>query len=148
MLFTVLGGIFLLVAIVLFFMVSSDITRFVLCLCFGIMGTVFTTLGAILCRILFKNSARSRERLMQNGERIIAHVDSCEPNTTISINGRCPYRLVCRYSENGIANIYRSENIWNYPRLLSENAVIYRNPAKPGDYYVELEGLIERTVEH
>ncbi len=84
---------------------------------------------------------------METGERVDAEIVEVEINNMVSVNGRCPYRIVCKYSENGVNYICRSENIWHYPERRGNTVSVWRNPQNYKDYCVDLSDVLVETVE-
>ncbi len=147
-LFAILGVCFLIAVGVALISLGDGPMRLVLLIVFGSLGLVFTLVGGILAGILSdKRVEKKRARLMETGERIYAKVESCESNTGISVNGHSPYRVVCRHSREGVGYIYRSDDIWSYPKLTSDTVAVYVNPSNPHDYYVDLQSVMEPVVE-
>lgn len=90
---------------------------------------------------------RRREELISRGEAITAQVVSLEPNAAVSVNGRHPVRLVCKYVENGTTYICRSEDISGMPELISDTVTVYRDPYDIKRYYVDAQSVLKATVE-
>ena len=134
-------------ALTVFFTLGTEEEMWVLPFVLGMVGSSFLVIGAVFSILSRGKSERFKRRLREEGERVLAEVVTLEPNVSISVNGRHPRRLVCRVEEEGRSYLYRSENIWGYPTILTHTVAVYRDPARPRRYYVDLEGVLEESIE-
>ncbi len=77
---------------------------------FGIQAGVWLLLGGGgLVYLALRR--RRREELLASGVRIQAEITDVYPDASITVNGRRPYRIACRYRDEGTKTIYtfRSE---------------------------------------
>ena len=146
-LFVPLGALLCAGALAALFILGTGEEMWVLPFVLGMVGGIFVLMGTLFLLLGRGKSERFKTRLREEGERVLAEVVALEPNISISVNGRHPSRLVCRVEEEGRAFLYRSENIWGYPRVLTHTVVVYRDPAHPRRYYVDLDGVLEDVVE-
>jgi hypothetical protein len=145
--FTIVGIAFLGGAAVAWFSFPEDReSAMILTGVFSIMGAVFTSLGVVFLAVL-GGSGKKRRRLKETGERVNARILDLEPNFTIRVNGRCPWRLLCEYEEGGMLYRCRSQNLWEYPSLRGDTVPVYRNPRNYREYYVDVEAVLRPTVE-
>lgn len=115
-------------------------------LTFGLVGGIFLCVGLGFAVHLHRRRLL-REDLLRHGERIEAEILGLEPNPNIRINGRHPMRLVCRYTENGVDCICRSENLSGYPHTAGNTVAVYRDPQDHRRYFVDAESALIPTVE-
>jgi hypothetical protein len=111
-----------------------------LSLILGILGVVFTVpmLGFFIWK---RKSDQKNQWLQQNGRRIQADITSVELNTSLQVNGRNPFRIVCQWLDTtrNEVHIFHSTNIWFDPSpfLPGKTLVVLLDPANPRRYLVE-----------
>lgn len=144
--FSCLGGVFFLLGILLANLLPSEEDVLVFLAAFGFPGLVFlgTGFGFLLYNLRL---VRRKEDLLAHGERIQAEVLGLEPNYSAQINGRNPQRLVCRYEEDGILYVCRSENLSGYPQVIEDTVTVYRDPYNRKKYYVDAESILRPGIE-
>lgn len=91
----------------------------------GLMGTLFSFLGAIFPVNIIRFS-RKKKWLLQNGKRISSEFQKIEINTSFSVNGSHPYIIVSQWhdTETRTMYIFKSENIWYNPEKFVNNKTI------------------------
>ena len=141
--FAPIGAIFLTIGIVLMIKLPAD--ERLAFIVFPILGGIFFILGCVLIISSFSKSRRNAA-LLENGEPVSAEILDVERNFNVEMNGRNPYRVVCRYYEDGTAFICRSENIWEYPELSGNTVTVWRDPADRKKYFVDLENVLIPSV--
>ena len=144
--FTVLGAAFLVLGVALGAALPLEEARLVFLGTFGLLGLVFLCVGVGSLAGVAR-AARRKEELKAHGEAIPAEILGLEVNRSIRINGRCPRRLVCRYEEDGVAYVCRSENLMGYPTIRGNTVTVYRDPYDRRRYYVDVESVMAPTVE-
>ena len=87
----------------------------------GLMGALFSFLGAIL-----PLNSRKKKWLLKNGKRISSEFQKVEINTSFSVNGSHPYMIVSQWhdTETRTMYIFKSENIWYNPEKFVNNKTI------------------------
>ena len=115
-------------------------------LVFMIHGAIFLLAGGLLLGFS-QRSKRKRARLLAEGLPIQAQVVDLVYDGSVRVNRRGSYRLLCRYEEGGNVYQYRSHRLWQRPELISDTVTIYRNPQKPKDYYVDVDGITRPIIE-
>ena len=55
--------------------------------------------------------------------------------------------MICELEEGGTVYRFRSDRLWEYPELNNEYVAVYRDPANPRCYYVDVEGSCRPVVE-
>lgn len=82
----------------------------------GGLGLVFTLVGGgmVLFGIL---KGRSKAYLEEHGTEVLAKFASVEQNTSLTVNGRNPFRIVCQWQhpQTGELHVFRSDNLWFDP---------------------------------
>lgn len=115
---------------------------------FGGLGGLFALIG-IIPPITEKNATRRKQYLLENGVRLDAEVIFAEPNYSIRINGRSPYRIICRYTDpEGITHIFKSGNIYNMPvgSFVGETVAVFHKPGNLDKYLVDTSDLKKTDV--
>lgn len=113
----------------------------VLVLC--VIGAAFLSLGVGFLIVLLAKKSK-RKKFMQTGRCVYAEVTGGELYTLYNVNGRCPYRLECCYTDEmtGIKYLYRSGNIWIDPHyFIGRQVAVWVNPADLSKYYVDVDSL-------
>lgn len=121
--------------------IDSFVDRFLMPLIFGGLGTVFAMIGL---GILF---ARLRGRqiaaqLRASGLPIQAKVTECYRDTSVQVNGRSPWRVLCQatHPADGKVHSFTSESVWVDPsgQLAGKEVRVFVDPARPGRHLVDL----------
>lgn len=76
---------------------------------FGLVGGGMLVAGAM--------KKRNREGLQKNGVQVHAKFESVEQNTSLKVNGRSPYQIVCQWQhpQTKEVHLFRSDNLWFDP---------------------------------
>lgn len=114
------------------------------------IGLLFFILGIIFLILNRRNKKRAL-RLVEAGNYIYAEVSHAEPNINILVNGRYPYQVICRYTdEYGTIHLFRSKNIsFNPEGILKDTFVkVYVEPGNMKHYYVDIDSILPATVSH
>ena len=112
------------------------------------IGGLFAVLGSIFLAIPRRRARRNLD-LREHGEALPAIITGVERNGAVQVNGRFPYRVVCRYEENGTVYLCRSENLWYDPSqlLTGDGVTVYRDPGNSKRYWVDLSGVLPEVQE-
>lgn len=108
----------------------------------GIFGGV--GLGALSARA---RGARKKARLMAEGVPALAHIVEVKRDYSVRVNRQYAWRVICELEEGGTVYRFRSDRLWEYPELNNEYVAVYRDPANPRCYYVDVEGSCRPVVE-
>lgn len=82
----------------------------------GGLGLVFGAMGAGML-VYSWLKARSAAYLKDKGTEVLAKFASVEQNTSLTVNGRNPFRIVCQWQhpQTGELHVFRSDNLWFDP---------------------------------
>ena len=151
----------------------------IVCLVFGVLGTVFTGIGtafllnlsrmngmplffplifgglglaflltALVLLIGALGAERKRRAVRDRGNLVTARVTDVRLDRNVSVNGRHPYVVECRYEGDGQAYLLSSERIWTGRPDIAPGAEIpvYWDDYDPKHYTVDLAGLTSVPV--
>ncbi len=104
------------------------------------LGVVFTAPG-IGFMVWKRASDRKNAWLQQNGRRIVAEITSVELNTSLEVNGRNPFRILCQWLDpaRNEVHVFHSGNIWYDPTqfITEKTLVVLVDPNNPRRYTVD-----------
>ena len=121
--------------------IDSFLDRFLLPLILGGLGTVFAAIGfsLLLARL---RGRRIAAQLRASGLPIQAKVLECYRDTSVQVNGRSPWRVVCQatHPATGKLQSFKSEAIWVDPsaQLAGKELRVFVDPARPKRHLVDL----------
>jgi len=120
--------------------IDSFVDRFLLPLILGGLGTLFAAIGF---GVLFARLRRRQiaAQLRASGLPIQAKVVECYHDTSLKVNGRSPWRVVCQatHPADGKMHSFNSEAVWINPSGLAGKEVrVFVDPARPARYLVDL----------
>lgn len=114
----------------------------------GIQSLVFGGIGIGFLTYVRKKE-KLREELKAGGYTKTASVVETERVYSVRINGRYPYRVICRIEEGGVLHEYRSDMLRDDPGLLPGDAVtVYLDWQDDSRYYVDVESAAPTIVRH
>lgn len=110
----------------------------------GAMGGIFSTVGAsILVAIISKE--REEKYLKQQGTPIKTKFKGVEIDTTKSIDGRNPFRVITQWQNPSTTEIhvFKSNSIWYDPSefMTSDSITVFIERENPKKYFVDLSFL-------
>ena len=112
----------------------------------GLIGAVFFLTGALMIGIS-RSQARTADRLRHEGVAVDADLQGVNMNTSVSVNGRNPFRITAQWQDPSTSRVYVfvSHNIWFDPSkyVTGKNIRVYIAPGNPKRYYVDLSFLPE-----
>jgi hypothetical protein len=121
--------------------VDDFLTRYLLPLVFGGLGTIFVCIGAALI-VVYLRRQRDVADLRASGVPIPAQLLECYRDTSIAINGRHPFRVACQavHPATGRLERFESEPVWVDPTAAIGNAkiTVLVDPRRPGMNFVDL----------
>jgi hypothetical protein len=110
----------------------------------GGLGTVFLLIGALLI-IVPRMNARADDRLRHEGVPVDADLQSVDLNTTVTVNGRNPFRITAQWQDPTTSRVYVfvSRNIWFDPSkyITGKSVRVFIAQGNPKRYYVDLSFL-------
>ena len=113
----------------------------------GLMGLVFTTIALVLTLIRIRRQ-RMQERLMQQGQPVLATITGVTLDHSFSVNNKNPFVIKAQWQdpETGKTHIFTSAHIWFDPQpyLPDEEVSVLVDPADPEKYYMDLYFLPEK----
>lgn len=141
-----------LVALAVFWLVAAPVApyeaKLVLTLVLGIQSIVFGSIGFGFLAHIRKRSAL-REDLLAGGYYETAQVVETERVYNVQINGRRPYRVICRTQRDGVLHEYRSEMLSADPGLMPGDDVrVYLDRRDDKRYYVDVESAAPTIIRH
>ncbi len=151
LIFTILGSIFSALSIGLYLALKSKMSEAIIFLItFGSIGSLFLIIGVIfLFSHLFKK--RKMQRLLDNGNYVMAEITETTQNYNIHINGMCPFIVYCQYqSMDGTVHIFKSRNLYFNPDalLLNQQVRVYYDNENFKNYYVDIDEVLPKVVNH
>ncbi len=113
----------------------------------SIIGAVFSIIGGSLLVAAFL-SRKKKKRVLSYNYVIQANIVGFNIDSSVSVNGRCPYRLEANYISpiDGKLYSYRSDNIWSdLTPILEQRQIttipVYVNPNNYAEYYMDISSL-------
>ena len=121
--------------------VQAENVGIILTAVFGGIGVLIFLIGLIL---LIISSIRSRrnKNLMETGQHVYGEIESLDRDTTVTINGRHPYRIYCKYQDPQTGYIYKFKSKIldfnpNDSYKIGDQIGIYLEPGNFKHYYVD-----------
>lgn len=110
----------------------------------GGLGVVFTAVGIVLIVVPMRRK-RQESFLKTNGVPVEASFDSVERNTTVTVNGQSPWRVLAQWLDPATSqvHVFKSDNLWFDPSAYIKDRKInvFIDRANPKRYYVDLSFL-------
>ena len=147
--YTALGGTFVILGIALAALLR-DSDAFMVGLIFGGIGAIFLILGIIFLIVELCKKKRS-DALLASGHYILGEVVDIAANINVNVNGRYPYHIVVQYIDpHGVRHIFRSPGlrIFRDPELLGKKVKVYVENDNFKHYYVDVDEILPKYVEH
>ena len=123
--------------------VRTEMLLFLPSLIFGIVGLPILIVGAVFL-IILKSKKRKKQMLLKNGKAVDAVVTGGQKNYNLTVNGKHPWKLECKYEDiySGETYLYSSYNVWKDPALyIGQNVRVYVDRNNPKKYYVDVDSL-------
>lgn len=123
----------------------------------GLVFLIFAGIGGVFAAIGFTivlwqvRRARRKRRLLENGRRVYAELGEIYQDTSITVNGRCLWRVTCRYmDERGTMHIFRSGGLNFDPSglLTGMQIPVYMEEGRPDHYAVDLDAVLPKIEVH
>ncbi len=110
----------------------------------GIVGAVFTLVGAVVASLITlgaHRAAKRADRLKRSGRSILARVMSVERNMSANFNGRSPWQIVAQWQNptTGKLHFFHSHDLWYDPSpyLIKREVRVWINPEKPDEHALD-----------
>ena len=150
--FTIIGVFFLILGIILGIGLRSEIgmESFAFLFAFGGMGLLFFTLG-LVCLITLGNQKKNAQRLLDNGNYVVAEIFDISQNYNVSVANKHPFMVSCKYETvDGTVHIFKSRYLYFNPEPLLKNNVVrvYVDNDNFKKYYVDIDEVLLTIVEH
>jgi len=126
---------------------SSFMDVWGLSLFFGIFGVVFTGLGIPFFWLGIRDSINERNALRYSKE-IKAKIKEVVQNTSISMNGRCPFVIEAQWlnPETNEVHVFKSKNFWYDPsEYLKEDITVKLDPRNTKKYWMDVSFLPKKA---
>jgi hypothetical protein len=112
----------------------------------SILGAIFATIGGSFFAVIAIKSRRDAY-LKVHGTPVQSEFQSVEQNTSLTVNGRHPFRIVSQWlnpSTNKV-HVFRSANIWFDPTSFVEvkHITVMIDQSNPQKYFMDLSFLPE-----
>lgn len=110
------------------------------------IGLIFLIIGGIGIFVNL-NKRRLNNRLKANGKLVYANYVNTILNTSVSINGRNPYKIICEWTnpEDNKKYTFKSDNIWVNPEITINygniQLPVYVNLKNCKQYYVDISSI-------
>ena len=147
--YTALGGTFVILGIALAALLR-DSDAFMVGLIFGGIGAIFLILGIIFLIVELCKKKRS-DALLASGHYVLGEVVDIAANINVNVNGRYPYHIIVQYIDpHGVRHIFRSPGlrIFRDPELLGKKVKVYVENDNFKHYYVDVDEILPKYVEH
>lgn len=119
-----------------------------MCLVFGIFAFVFNIIGIPFFLMGFREWLRKRN-IPYYTRTIMAGITGIERNTTITVNGVKPYRIVAQWYNEMDQQVYifKSSNIWFDPSafIKQENIEVKTDPENAKKYWMDISFLPKKA---
>ncbi len=105
------------------------------------LGGLFALIGYIILIVSILNK-KKKARLLESGQHIYGEIESMEQDYSITINGRHPFRIYCKYKNPTDGYIYKFKsdtldfNPWDSYKA-GDSIDIYVDPDNFKKYYVD-----------
>ena len=150
--FTIIGVFFLVLGIVMGIGLRSEMgfESIVFLFSFGGIGLFFFVLGLTFL-ITLGNQKKTAQRLLENGNYVVAEIFDISQNYNVSVNNKHPFVVSCKYEAvDGTVHIFKSRYLYFNPEPLLKNNVVrvYVDNDNFKKYYVDIDEVLPTIVEH
>ena len=129
-------------------LVEQREARLIASMVLGVQILVFGGIGGGFL-LYQKRKQRLKERLTREGYYEMADVVDVVQQLNVQVNGRCPYRVICRILRDGVLHEYRSEMLPYHPGLPAGAQVpVYLDRYDENQYYVDIESVMPPIQRH
>lgn len=151
LIFSIIGAIFLVLGIVLFTGLKEEMTdAFMFLFIFSGIGLILFLIGILFLMIQLSKKEMS-QRLLENGNYVVAEIFDITQEYNVTVNGRHPFVINCKYEAmDGTVHIFKSRYLYYNPEsLLKNNAVrVYVDNNNYKKYYVDIDEVLPKVENH
>ena len=151
LIFSIIGAIFLVLGIVLFTGLKEEMTdAFMFLFIFSGIGLIFFLIGILFLMIQLSKKKMS-QRLLENGNYVVAEIFDITQEYNVTVNGRHPFVINCKYEAmDRTIHIFKSKYLYYNPKsLLKNNAVrVYVDNNNYKKYYVDIDEVLPKVENH
>ena len=147
--YAALGGTFVILGTALAALLESG-DGLMIGLIFGGIGGVFLILGIVFLIVEVCKKKRS-DALLASGHYVLGEVVDIAANINVKINRRHPYYIIVQYIDlHGVRHIFKSPSlrIFRDPELLGKKVKVYVENDNFKYYYVDVDEILPKYVEH
>lgn len=121
-------------------------------LIFGLTGGIALAVGIVLL-VLCRRAGRTKRRLLERGESILAEIMDFPLDYSVMVNGWPTYRVECSYRDprTGTVHVFQSDNLRFDPsRYVTQKTVRVYVDKNTGfqDYYVDVDAILPDIRRH
>lgn len=114
----------------------------------GLQSLIFGGIGLFFLFVVRKQK-KLREDMLSSGQSELAEVLDVERVTSVRVNSRYPYRVLCRIKREGVLHEYRSHLLMEHPGLKAGDPVtVYTDRQNDKRYWVDVESAMPPVVRH
>ena len=146
--YAALGGTFVILGTALAALLRDD--GLMIGLIFGGIGGIFLVLGIIFLVVEICKKKRS-DALLASGHYVLGEVVDIAANINVNVNGRYPYYIIVQYVDpHGVRHIFKSPSlcIFRDPELIGKKVKVYVENDNFKHYYVDVDEILPKYVEH
>lgn len=147
--YTLLGGIFVVVGAILTAILYEQETRMV-GIIFASIGSIFLILGIVFL-VIRNRKKKIAQRLIDGGKYLWAEIVELVPDYNVRINNRHPYIARARYVDgNGTVHIFKSYHLYGYVEesVLYQQVKVYIEDNSFKKYYMDIDEILPKVEEH
>lgn len=147
--YTLLGGIFVVVGAILTAILYEQETRMV-GIIFASIGSIFLILGIVFL-VIRNRKKKIAQRLIDGGKYLWAEIVELVPDYNVRVNNRHPYIAHARYVDgNGTVHIFKSYHLYGYVEesVLYQQVKVYIEDNSFKKYYMDIDEILPKVEEH
>ena len=115
---------------------------------FASIGLPFVIIG--LAALFYSLHRRQLiQKAVNEGQYVMADVEHIEQNTSVTVNGKNPFIVICRYQDPVTDDMheFRSRNLNYYPKeLLNSRIRVFVSQKSPKYYYVDIDDALSEEI--
>ncbi|MEI6533505.1 MAG: DUF3592 domain-containing protein [Candidatus Roizmanbacteria bacterium] len=111
---------------------------------FGILGTIFASIGLVIVIVQMKKND-NKNWLLTNGQRITTTINSIKEDSSLEVQGNNPFVITSQWNNptDNVIYIFKSDFIWFDPEVyLSDKKIdVLIEPSNPKKYWMDISRL-------